>query len=64
MFPIILGGAALLITLLDKLTSFSNQSEQTIKETQGLIQSSLIPLVALIGGGLLLYETLKRGKRK
>jgi len=62
--PLIIAGAALAISLLDRLAAFQDKSEETIRRSEGFVKSSLIPLAALLGGGFLLYEAMKRGRKK
>ena len=63
--PLIIGGVALAVSLLDRLSAFQDKSDETIRRSEGFVQSPLIPLVALVGGGILLYQaiqTTRRGK--
>ena len=63
--PIIIGGVALAVSLLDRLSAFQDKSDETIKRSEGFVQSSLIPLVALVGGSILLHQAIQttRGRK-
>jgi hypothetical protein len=59
-FNIIVVSVGLLIGVLDRLGSLTEKSEDTIKESNSFINSSIIPLGALALAGYVFYEVKRK----
>lgn len=62
MLYIVLGGGALLVAVLDRLSNFQETSTEVVKESESLITRALIPLGSLVISGLFLYSVMREKK--
>ena len=60
MLYVILGGGALLVALLDRISNLQETSTEVVQESETLITRALIPLGSLIISGLFLYNVMRK----